>query len=98
MRGTPAVPLQAAVRTALLLVGEIQDHRHHRKRLPQCAAMTGAAGLLTPGATSDAAWDGSSPKGHAAASLALATKESLLEFSHFGFEHVDLSLEFFGPG
>jgi hypothetical protein len=30
--------------------------------------------------------------------LALTTKESLLEFRHFGFQHVDLGLEFLGPG
>ena len=25
-------------------------------------------------------------------------EEALLEFSHFGFQHLDLGLEFFGPG
>jgi hypothetical protein len=30
--------------------------------------------------------------------LALTTKQPLLQFGHFGFEHVDLGLEFLGPG
>jgi hypothetical protein len=60
--------------------------------------MTGPAGLLTPGATDAAALPGSPQKAHSARSLALTAKESLLEFSHFGFQHVHLGLQFLGPG
>ena len=51
-----------------------------------------------PGPGRDAALPAAAQPGRAATSLALATKESLLEESHFGFQHVDLGLEFFGPG
>src|SRR5690349_7716908 len=56
------------------------------------------AGLLTPGPGRDAAWPAGPQKARSAGSLALTTKQPLLQFGHFGFEHVDLGLEFLGPG
>ena len=79
-------------------VAESQDRFDHRQRLAQRAAMTGPAGLLPPGARGQAAWLGASQKGRSVASLAFATKQPLLQLGHFGFEHVDLSLECLGPG
>ena len=59
--------------------------------------MTGLAGLLTPGSTSDATFPGCARKrGCSAGSLTLTTKESLLEFDHLGLEHLDLGLQFLG--
>ena len=58
--------------------------------------MTGPAGLLTPGSRTDAAFPGCAQRGRSAHSLALTTKESLLEFGHLGFEHVHLGLQFLG--
>jgi hypothetical protein len=59
--------------------------------------MTGLAGLLTPGSTSDATFPGCARKrGCSAGSLTLTTKESLLEFGHLGLEHLDLGLQFLG--
>ena len=94
VRGTEASPGQAAARTALLLLAEIQHSLHHRKILPELAAVTGAAGLLTPGSTTDAVFLPSCAR--RACSLALTTKESLLEVGHLGFEHADLGLQFLG--
>jgi len=59
--------------------------------------MTGLAGLLTPGSTSDATFPGCALKRRCSAgSLTLTTKESLLEFGHLGLEHLDLGLHFLG--
>ena len=71
--------------------------RSHRKILPELAAVTGAAGLLTPGSTTDAVFLPScARRARSTCSLALTTKESLLEVGHLGFEHVDLGLQFLG--
>ncbi|HME57719.1 MAG TPA: hypothetical protein VKF63_05230 [Terracidiphilus sp.] len=58
--------------------------------------MTGPARLLTPGSTTDAVFPDCAQRGRSAGSLALTTKESLLEAGHLGFEHVDLGLQFLG--
>jgi hypothetical protein len=60
--------------------------------------MTGPAGLLPPSAGRDTALPAASQQGRAAGSLALTPKESLLELGHFGFQHLDLGLQFLGPG
>ena len=97
VRGTEAFPRRAAARTALLLLAEIQHSLHHRKILPELAAVTGAAGLLTPGSTTDAAFLPScARRARSACSLTLTTKESLLEAGHLRFEHADLGLQFLG--
>jgi hypothetical protein len=59
--------------------------------------MTGSAGLLTPGSGRDAALPVSCQKGRSAGSLALATKEPLLELGHLGFQHAHLCFQFLGP-
>src|SRR5690349_18015283 len=60
--------------------------------------MAGSAGLLTPGSSPQAAFACSPQRALSAGSLALATKEPLLEFGYLGFQHLHLGLEFLGPG
>src|SRR5271165_359763 len=78
VRGTEAFPRQAAARTALLLLAEIQHSLHHWKILPELTAMTGTAGLLTSDSRTDAAFPACAQRGRSAGSLALTAKESLL--------------------
>src|SRR6202011_6317620 len=86
VRASKTFPRQAAERTALLLLTEIQHSLHHRKILPELAAMTGTAGLLTPSSTTDAALPGGVRNGRSAGRPALTHKDTLPKVRHLGLQ------------